>query len=139
MANRILFSLFIIALFTSCSSSGKVTGDPNGRRLNFGNGGGFTGIYTSYELYGDGNVFIVLPDSTLKPFKKLKKKIANELFSQADKLKIAQPSFNHPGNMTWFIKYHADGAITEYKWGDTNITVPDKIKDLYNQLNTIVK
>jgi len=139
MTKRILISLFFIALFASCSSSGKVKGDSNGRLLIFGNGGGFTGIYTTYELYEDGNVFILLPDNTLKPLKKLRKRLARELFSQADKLKIAQPMFNHPGNMTWFIKIQANGIITEYKWGDANHSVPNEIKDLYDQLNTIVK
>ncbi|MDO9256389.1 MAG: hypothetical protein Q7U54_12810 [Bacteroidales bacterium] len=139
MTKRILISLLLIAFFASCSSSGKVTSDPNSRRLIFGNGGGFTGIYTRYELFEDGNVFILLPDNTLQPRKKIRKKKAQELFSQADKLKIAQPQFNHPGNMTWFITIQADGIITEYKWGDSNVSVPIIIKDLYNQLNTIVK
>lgn len=139
MINRILLSLFIIILFASCSSSGSIKNDPKSQRLIFGNGGGFTGIYTSYELYEDGNVLIILPDSTLKPIKKLRKKKTSELFSQADKLKIAQPAFNHPGNMTWFIKYQADGTITEYRWGDANTTVPYEIQDFYNQLNSIIK
>jgi hypothetical protein len=134
-----LFSLFIFMLFASCSSSGKVTTNQDGKQLIFGSGGGFTGIYTSYELYENGEVFTLLPDSTLKPIKKLRKKQACAIFEQAGKLKIAQPAFNHPGNMTWFIKYQADGAITEYKWGDANVSVPTEIKDFYNQLNTIVK
>lgn len=139
MTKRILiFSLFI-ALFASCSSSGKVASDSDSRLLSFGNGGGFTGIYTSYELFEDGNVFILLPDSSLQPLKKIRKKKARELFTQADKVKTAQPGFNHPGNMTWFVKYQADGVITEYKWGDSNASVPVEIQDLYNQLNTIVK
>jgi hypothetical protein len=139
MTNRILLSLFIISLFASCSSSGKAKSDSNSRRLIFGNGGGFTGIYNRYELFEDGNVFILLPDNTLQPLKKIRKKKACELFSHADKLQIAQPEFNHPGNMTWFIKFQANGKITEYKWGDSNNSVPNDIEDLYNQLSTIVK
>lgn len=139
MTKQILLLLSIIALFVSCSSSAKVANDPDSRRLVFGNGGGFTGIYTTYELLEDGNVYTLLPDSTLQPVKKLRRKQTREIFAQADKLKMAQPVFNHPGNLTWFIKYHADGAVTEYKWGDANASVPDGIKDLYNQLNTIVK
>ena len=139
MTKRILLSLFIIALFASCSPSAKVTTDPDSRRLVFGHGGGFTGIYSTYEIEEDGNVFAILPDSTLQSVKKLRKKKVRELFTQADKLKISQTGFNHPGNMTWFVKYQADGIITEYKWGDSNASVPVEIQDLYNQLNTIVK
>jgi hypothetical protein len=139
MTKRLLISLLLVALFVSCSSSGKVTTESNSRRLIFGNGGGFTGIYTIYELNEDGDISITLPDSSLQPIKKLRKKKVRELFAQADKLKITQPEFNHPGNMTWLIKYQANGIITEYKWGDANISVPDEIADLYSQLNTIVK
>lgn len=139
MTNRILISLLFIVFFSSCSSSGKVTTESNSRRLIFGSGGGFTGIHTMYELFEDGNVFILLPDNTLQPLKKIRKKKARELFLQADKVKIAQPEFNHPGNMTWFIKYQADGIITEFKWGDANNSAPKEITDLYYQLNTIVK
>jgi len=134
-----LFSLFILMLFASCSSSGKVTNEKDAKRLIFGSGGGFTGIYTTYELNEDGSVFTVLPDSTLKPLKKIRKKLTHEIFEQAGKIKVAQPAFNHSGNMTWFIKYQADGAVIEYKWGDATVSVPNEIKDFYNQLNTIVK
>jgi hypothetical protein len=139
MKNRILLSLFLIASFASCSSPGKVTRDPNGQRLIFGNGGGFTGIYTNYELYEDGNIFIFRPDSTLQPLKKLRKKQTHDIFMQASKLKISQPEFNHPGNMTWFIKYKVNGVTTEYKWGESNAPAPGEIQDFYNQLNSIIK
>jgi len=139
MTHRILISIFILTLFVSCSTTGKVTNDTVSKHLIFGNGGGFTGIYTSYKIQEDGSVFALLPDSTFKPVKKLKKKEARSLFEQADKIKITQPVFNHPGNMTWFIKYRVNGAETVYIWGDSNVSVPTEIKDLYNKLNTIIK
>ena len=138
MPARILFTLFIAALFVSCSSSGKVTKAPDCDRLVFGNGGGFTGMYTSYLLYEDRHVFSLMPDSTLLPLKRLKKKQTRDIFDQANKIKIAQPAFNHPGNMTSFISYQADGIVTEYKWGDPEVSVPNEIKILYSLLNTIV-
>lgn len=138
MINRILLFLIIIVSLASCSSSGKVKNDSNGKRLIFGNGGGFTGIYTNYELDENGEVFTLLADSTLMPIKKLRKKQTREIFEQAAKLKITTPEFNHPGNMSSFIKYEAKEALTEYKWGDTNVSVPNEILDLFNKLNTIV-
>ncbi len=139
MTNRILFFFFMITLFVSCSSSGKVTKDPSGQKLIFGNGGGFTGIYTTYELCEDGSLFSLHPDQTKQLVKKLRKKQTREIFEKAGKIKLTQPAFDHPGNMTWFIKYQAVGTVTEYKWGDSNTVVPNEIKDFYNQLNTIVK
>ena len=138
MPARILFTLFIATLFVSCSPSGKLTNDSDCNRLVFGNGGGFTGKYTSYVLFEDRHLFSLLPDSTLLPLKKLRKKQTRDIFNQANKLKMAQPAFNHPGNMTSFISYQADGILTEYKWGDPDVSVPNEIKDLYSQLNTIV-
>lgn len=113
--------------------------DTKSQRLIFGNGGGFTGKYTYYELYEDGRLFSQLTDSTHHELKKLKKRKIREVFVQAGKLKTAYPAFNHPGNMTWFIKYQSAKDSIEYKWGDTNVSVPADIKDFYNQLNTIVK
>jgi len=139
MTIRVLLFLFITTLFASCSSTGKVTDNPNGKRLVFGTGGGFTGMYSIYELNEDGNLFAILPDSTSKPLKKLKRKQTRNIFAQADKLKLAQPAFNHPGNMTSFIKYVSDSVLTEYKWGDPNVSVPAEIRDLYSQLKSIVK
>ena len=138
MTIRILLTLFVATLFFSCSSSGKVT-DIESDRLIFGNGGGFTGKYTSYELYKDGHVFALLPDSTLHPIKRLRKNQTREIFAQAQKLRMAQPAFNHPGNMSSFIKYKYGGESTEYNWGDPNVSVPDEITNLYSQLNAIFK
>jgi len=139
MTIKILLSLFIAALFASCSSSGKVTTEAKSQRLIFGNGGGFTGIYTSYELHEDGRLFSQLTDSTQTQVNKLRKKQIRDIFEQADRLTMVYPAFNHPGNITWFIKYQSAVGSTEYKWGDTNVSVPGEIKDLYSQLNEIVK
>ena len=139
MTKKILLFLFIIALHVSCSSSAKVANDPVGKRLVFGNGGGFTGIYTNYQLDENGNVYAILADSTLKPVKKLRKKQTRDIFAQAEKIRSTLPTFNHPGNMTWFIRYRVNGEENEYLWGDSNASFPIEIKDLYNQLNTFVK
>lgn len=139
MKKLILFSAFMLTLFASCSSTGKVTNEPIGKRLKFGNGGGFTGIYTSYELHDDGLLFALKSDNSKQQLKKLRKKQTREIFELAEKLKVSQPGFDHPGNMTSFINYEANGVTTEYKWGETNITVPAGIQDLYTKLNTIVK
>ncbi len=139
MITRILLSVCIIAMFTSCSSSGKVSNDAKSEKLIFGSGGGFTGMYVSFEIYKDGRVFNILPDKSQSKVKKLRKKQTREIFAQADSLNINHPAYNHPGNMTYFIKYKFAGDSTEYKWGDSNFSVPIEIKDFYNQLNAIIK
>lgn len=139
MTLRILLFICVTALFSSCSSSNKVADDKNSQQLIFGNGGGFTGIYTSYELNEDGRIYKLLPDSSKSKVNRIRKKQTRDMFEQADKLKMALPAFNHPGNMTSFIKYQTGGVFTEYKWGDPAVSVPAEIQDLYNQLNTIVK
>lgn len=138
MTIKILLLLTIPALFASCASSGKVTGDFAQQRLVFGNGGGFTGIYTSYELNDEGTVFTLLPDSSLQKVNRIRKKQTRALFTQADKLITAHPAFNHPGNITWFIKYYKGNKLHEFKWGDHTMPVSSEIKDFYNQLITIV-
>jgi hypothetical protein len=139
MITRILLSFFIVALLTSCSSSGKVADDTKSEKLIFGSGGGFTGMYISFEIRKDGHIFNILHDNSKNEVKKLRKKQTREIFTQAGKLRLNQPAFNHPGNMTWFIKYKFAGDSTEFKWGDTNFSAPSEIKDFYTQLNSIVK
>jgi len=139
MITRILLSFFIIALFTSCSSSGKLADDKKSEKLIFGSGGGFTGKYISFEIHKDGHVFNILSDNLQNEVKKLRKKQTREIFTQVNKLKLNQPAFNHPGNMTWFIKCWNAGDSTEFKWGDSNFSAPNEIKEFYTQLNSIVK
>ena len=139
MTLRILLFICTTALFASCSSSGKVSGDSSQPRLMFGNGGGFTGIYTSYQLDNDGRVYSMLPDSSRQKINRIRKKQTRKLFTQADKLKMAQPAFNHPGNITWYIKYQTENDFIEFRWGDSNVPVPAEIKNLYDQLITTVK
>lgn len=138
MIIRILFFFFLVISFGSCSSSGKSTADTE-KRIVFGNGGGFTGAYTSHQLNSDGFVYILLADSSKQQLKKLRKKQTRELFDQADKLRDSQPAIYQPYNMNWFIKYYSDKEVVEYKWGDPNMPATNEIKDLYNQLNAIVK
>ena len=134
MTLRMLLLICIATLFVSCSSSGKVTGNSTRPSLIFGNGGGFTGIYTIYKLNDDGRVYSVLPDSTQQRINHINKKKTRALFSQADQLKMTEPAFNHPGNITWFIRYKKGNELVEFKWGDSKVPVPDEIKNLYNQL-----
>lgn len=139
MKIKILIFIGIYALFASCASSGKVSDDSTHPRLIFGNGGGFTGNYTSYQLQDDGRVYSMLPDSSRQKINRIGKKQTRSILTQADKLKLAHPAFNHPGNITWFISYQTINEIIEYKWGDINVPVPTEIKDFYNQLITTVK
>ena len=139
MTFRILLFICTTALFASCSSSGKLQGDASQPRLVFGNGGGFTGVYTIYQLDDDGRVYSMLPDSSRQKINRISKKQTRTLFTQADKLKMAYPAFNHPGNITWYIQYQTDEELLEFKWGDSNVPVPAEIKNLYDQLITTVK
>ena len=138
MIKRILFFLLAATLFGACSSSGKSTADTE-KRVVFGNGGGFTGQYITYQLNSDGRVFTLLADSSKQLLKKLRKKQTREIFTQADKIKKTRPAFSQPYNMTWFIRYYSGNEVAEYKWGDPEMPVADEIRDFYTQLNAIVK
>lgn len=138
MTVRILFFLLITALFGSCSSSGKVTADTD-KSIVFGNGGGFTGQYTTYKLNTDGRIYLLHADSSQQQIKKLRKKQTSEIFSHADKIRNTLPEFSHPYNLTWFIRYYSEGQSLIYEWGDPAFPVATEIKDLYTQLNSSIK
>lgn len=135
MVQRILVLMCIVVLFASCSSSRSVvTAESAQPRLVFGNGGGFTGVYTSYKLENDGRVYSLLPDSSWVKTNRINKKQCRKLFSQAEVLKNTQPATDYPGNITWFVLYNTGNELVEYKWGDFNVAAPEQIINLYNQL-----
>jgi hypothetical protein len=132
----ILFSFFLTASCQSTRESDKSTG----KGISFGSGGGFTGQETEYLLNSDGTLqkkgrfdpeAIVLPA--------IKRSRAKKLFKQTDVIAFEKISFNHPGNMYYFIRYKISGNIHEVVWGDAAYPVPPEIRQFYESLISTTK
>ena len=122
MKTLVYISILIVLNTSNCSTPKDI------KEIKFGEGGGFTGAVTEYQLKANGDI--------LKETKKIKtidnaemKRVQNNL----NKLSEASFKFNHPGNLYYFIETDK-GKIT---WGDINFPEPTEVKELYNQLKQI--
>ncbi len=119
----ILYSTILILLNASnCSTEKDFKG------IKFGDGGGFTGAVTTYEIKTNGDVF--------KDDKKTKTVEASELKTiqkKIDKLSNESLKFNHPFNMYYFIEIDKNKIV----WGDPAFPEPSDIKELYSELQKI--
>jgi len=99
--------------------------------LVFGKGGGLAGGVTQYRLLSSGKVYKgsgmvdVLYAQKGKIGKSDAKKILEDLKNLPD------TTFNHPGNVYYFIQFPGDTADIRYTWGDPDYQVPDALNELY--------
>lgn len=104
-------------------------------RLSFGQGGGFTGVETTYTLLENGQLFTFTsasPDARELP--SARRKTAHQLFETAEDLGLLQTDFMYPGNLYSFIEFQDDGQKRRLAWGDPAHPVDPKIKAFYEQL-----
>lgn len=118
------FTVIVVLLNVSnCSTEHKF------QEIKFGEGGGFTGAVTEYQIKTNGDVF--------KGEKKIKTITNAEMKSIQNKIeKLSNESlqFNHPFNIYSFIETDK-GKIT---WGDPAFPEPKEIKELYDYLQEII-
>ena len=125
MRRKILFLLSVVVL-TACSTC-KVEKSTSIHEIQFGNGGGFTGIVTSYSLKSNG---ILLKEG--KKISKLSCDSLEAIFEIAEQL--PKENFVHPNNTYSFIKVFSDGKTYYYSWSCGNMVPHEKIIDLHNKL-----
>ena len=128
---RLLLIAFSLLLIT-CSSN-KNTTATEALKLAFGNGGGFTGIETKYELKQDGTIYkIQMQDSSVAVIKKVEQKVIEQLFKDAEALKDYK--YFKPDNMYQFIEINNNRIV----WGFNIESVNPKAINLYQQLTTLL-
>ncbi len=129
MKALLYISAFIILNASNCSKTTEF------KDLKFGEGGGFTGAVTEYEIQTNGDVF--RNNSLNKEHTKVKtltKTDLKEIQNGINKVSFDAYTFNHPGNLYYFIETDKK-KIT---WGDPAFKEPKEVKELYEQLNKIV-
>lgn len=51
---------------------------------------------------------------------------------------VSGANFDHPGNMYYFMTLQENDGEKKITWGDTNNTVPDNIKTLYEEIQAAI-
>ncbi len=126
----ILYTVIILLNISKCSSPKDF------KEIKFGEGGGFTGAVTEYQIKVNGDIFI---NKSLEKENRKIKTISNSelknIENRYNKLSKESLSFSHPGNLYYFIEVDQ----TKIVWGDPTFPEPLDIKELYNELQKIIK
>jgi hypothetical protein len=133
--HRILYLLLLAGYLMVACRTGKTSDQTTGRRLIFGEGGGFTGAVTTYTLQPDGQLQRTnsLTQETSKAGA-ISPRAASAFFARADSLIKANRDFNHPGNHYFFVKLEDGNAGQGVTWGDNAQPAPAGAEALYDEL-----
>ena len=129
---KILFYFIILIILNTSNCSEH----HDFKEIKFGEGGGFTGAITEYQIKPNGDIFI--KNSYNKENRKIKTIDDSELKNIEKKfnsLSVESMNFNHPGNLYYFI----ESGQTKIVWGNSSFPEPKDIKELFFQLNQIIK
>lgn len=121
-----ILPILIVFLFFACSMC-KIAKQSSIQEIQFGNGGGFIGVETTYSLKADGSLW-----KQDRKIKKLSCDSLNTIYELAEQL--PQEDYMHPGNTYSFIRLVSRDTMYYYTWTWEN--KPNfKIVELYTKLH----
>lgn len=129
-----------IYLFILASFAFTLHGFAQDNFVSVGSGGGFAGTATVYKITSKGEVFKGngVGDIKFTLCGKIKKASAKKIISDVTDGARSIPPFSHPGNIYYFLAYTENGKEQTITWGDADHPVPERIKNLYEEIQTSV-
>ena len=107
-------------------------------QLSFGNGGGFTGQYTTYTLANDGKLYKEQSATkTKEPIATLGKKDIKDVETLLAKANLTSTGINNPGNMSTFLNLTKDGKSYNNTWS-SNTSGNAAVDELWQKLNSFI-
>ena len=124
-----------IYLFTLITFVSSLTAAAQDKFITLGSGGGFTGNTTMYKVTPEGKVFkgTGIGDVQFSLCGKIKKATAKQMMTRVADQVNAATSFNHPGNLFYFISYTEGNNVRTIKWGDAEHPIQEDVKKLYEE------
>ena len=110
-------------------------------QLRFGSGGGFTGAFHEYLLLQNGQVFLFESNPGKKDtfeLQSLSRTDTRMVFRQLDSLRLHKYDFNHPGNMTYFIRQTDELIDHTVQWGDARWAIREVISQYHAGLKAMM-
>lgn len=136
--NLLLFMLAFSLLYT-CKTERLMPGNTSSPYIIVGNGGGFTGMQTSYCLMKDGSVFQIGDNDTTFNFMfKISKDLTTQLFSSYDQLGFKNFQLNDPGNRYFYIEYKDRGINHKILW-NSNSPNTKNLKIYHDLVMNVIK
>lgn len=121
-------TLIILTLLLNSCMTGKQIAKTGVEKIQFGTGGGFTGIETMYTLNQDGDI----KDKSDSVLYNMSKKDVLEFFEKASENKDIE--FQKPENLYSFFTIITESDTNRIVWGQESTAVPSDILDLHKKL-----
>lgn len=142
MRSVTLLLLPLFVLLAGCGCTKKVS-NPNqftGAYLQFGSGGGFTGVTTIYTLLENGQLFSQtgVVDPPIKELAPIDKKKTKAVFAKAAGITWPAADESDPGNMSTTLIYHSKSKSIRLVWGGGKFKPSDEVKSFYQELQSLV-
>lgn len=131
--NNIPF-IFLIAVLLSFSCTREISRKNDVLKIEFGHGGGFSGVVKSYVLNFKQNTIV---ESGSGQFYRVSRKEVSEIAEYLMKYNIQDIDFNAPYNHYTFINVTSIGGQHNLVWGDTSNSPPIEVLELYDLLNNL--
>jgi hypothetical protein len=104
--------------------------------FSIGSGGGFTGTASVFKVTPSGKVFKGdgIGEVQFTECGKIKKAKAKQMLKRISDVTQSTTSFNHPGNLFYFISYTEDNNKRTITWGDVDHPIQEDVKKLYEEV-----
>lgn len=143
MRSTVLFcsSLFFLLGYTSCKNQTYSLQQASDTRIQFGKGGGFTNLVTTYTLMENGQFFKEenMPQDTVTALPRLKRKNCKALFAKMESMDKEQLEAQHPGNIYYFLEWISPEGNFRSVWGANDYEPAPQVKEMYKMLMEEVK
>ncbi|MEL7531508.1 MAG: hypothetical protein AAFN10_09385 [Bacteroidota bacterium] len=139
MKSLLLLNLIIGLILFSCKSRPMDPENYTETKIKFGSGGGFTGLYTHYQLLDNGDLFMQKePDSTQQHLARIKRKMYKPLFAALDQIDQEAFRYQNPGNMTRYVEVQMGDTSYRASFAMQDSLAPQAVQDMYQQLMHLV-
>ena len=134
-----LLLVVMIATATGCRSKKIKQRDLSAVKITVGQGGGFTGYYTDYIIYGTGKVErYTTKDNTTKEMDRVALDSVRIWVNRIDQINFTGIDLDQPGNMSYYIYFEEPGTLHKVRWGGA--VPPADLEKLYSRIwNTVNK
>ena len=108
------------------------------KQIIFGDGGGFTGIETSYTLLENGQLFRqVDAEGTYQELKPIQPKEAKVFVDKVASLQLYKMDIEKPGNLYYFMREVNESIDSRVTWGAGDYLPPKALVSTYRDLKSL--
>lgn len=129
----IVLGALVISIITACRSKQKITRDLTQVKITIGQGGGFTGYYIDYIIYGTGKLEkYTSKDEKTAVLKPMPVDSVRAWVNRMDQINFEGIVLDQPGNMSYYLELQEPDKTHKVRWGDA--TPPGDLHNLYNRI-----